>query len=79
MSEKKMPKAQRQAWLVGQYQLALLLIEAIEKDESLPGALHEALKTIGEQARQDDMMALFFACIDARVATLRADNIRQTA
>lgn len=67
MSEKKMPKAQRQAWLVGQFQLALSLSETIENGESLEAAIAKALNTVGEEARKDDMVGLFIQCLELSI------------
>ena len=67
MSEKKMPKAQRQAWLVGQFQLALSLSQTIEDGGDLHDAVAKALNTIGEEARKDGMIGLFMECLQLRI------------
>ena len=67
MSEKKMPKAQRQAWLVGQFQLALSLSKTIEDGGDLHDAVAKALNTIGEEARKDGMIGLFMECLQLRI------------
>ena len=62
----KMTTAETSAWLVGQYQLALALADDLKRGYDIDARLNQYLKTIGEEARKNNQMALLFSTIDLR-------------
>lgn len=62
----KMTTAETSAWLVGQYQLCLMLIEDYKAGKDIDDTINTALMIIGNEARKNSQMALFFETIEAR-------------
>jgi hypothetical protein len=62
----KMTTAETSAWLVGQYQLSLALIEDYKAGKDISDSLDRMLVIIGDEARKNSQMALFFGTIEAR-------------
>jgi len=62
----KMTKAETTAWLVGQYQLSLAIVDSMERGYDMATVMEKLLKIIGESSRENDNMILFFATIELR-------------
>lgn len=62
----KMTTAETTAWLVGQYVMAQNLVEAFASGDDLDAVLNECLKQIGESARDNGNMTLFFSALSLR-------------
>ena len=62
----KMTTAETSAWLVGQYQLCVALADDLKRGYDIDARLNQYLKTIGEEARKNDPMAVLFSTIELR-------------